>query len=250
MNIVEVTPETISTCGLYCVKNKSNPGNYAKSAWYEKAYKDGLRMLIATDNEGNQLGMIEYTPIENAWRPILGKNYLFIQCLVLFAKQDRTRGVASNLIQSVCNKSLELKLAGVCTITSNGAWMAGKEIFIKNGFSEADSKSRFELLVKENEPHDLPKFSDWEKYRNELKGWNLFYTDQCPWLIKSVEDLKSESALQGVDLQISKIDSAFDAQHSPTGYGTFSLIRDGRELADHYISRTRFKNILRKELEH
>jgi hypothetical protein len=47
-----------------------------------------------------------------------------------------------------------------------------------------------------------------------------------------------------------KIKIALDSegkQLAPSGFGTFSLLKDGKLLEDHYISRTRFENILKKE---
>ena len=74
------------------------------------------------------------------------------------------------------------------------------------------------------------------------------YAHQCPWHIKSVTDLTESAARHGIDLKCHEITTANQAQHVPGGYGTFSLIKDGVVLADHYISKTRFENILKKEL--
>ena len=52
---------------------------------------------------------------------------------------------------------------------------------------------------------------------------------------------------QGVDLKVSKLTSAKDAQKAPTGFGIFSVLKDDKEIVDHYISKTRFLNILQKE---
>jgi hypothetical protein len=49
-------------------------------------------------------------------------------------------------------------------------------------------------------------------------------------------------------LQTTKIESAEKAQHAPSGFGVFALVKDGKLLEDHYISETRFKTILKKEL--
>jgi len=42
--------------------------------------------------------------------------------------------------------------------------------------------------------------------------------------------------------------SAREAQNAPSYYGVFNLLWNGRLLADHYVSKGRFKNILRKEI--
>jgi hypothetical protein len=42
------------------------------------------------------------------------------------------------------------------------------------------------------------------------------------------------------------LESWSDAQNAPTPYAVFALIYNGRLLADHQISRTRFRNIMSK----
>ena len=50
-----------------------------------------------------------------------------------------------------------------------------------------------------------------------------------------------------IDLKITKQEIPKEVQNAPSGFGVFSLIKDGKLLSDHYLSRTRFENILKKE---
>jgi hypothetical protein len=84
--------------------------------------------------------------------------------------------------------------------------------------------------------------------KEQYKGWNLVYADQCPWHKKAVFALYDTAMDFGIDLKIKKLTSSKQPKKAPSGFGTFSLLGDGRLLEDHYISATRFKNILRKEL--
>jgi hypothetical protein len=60
--------------------------------------------------------------------------------------------------------------------------------------------------------------------------------------------MKETAKAFGLKLNISILDSAKKAQQAPSGYGVYSLVYDGKLLADHYISNTRFKNIITKEI--
>jgi len=60
--------------------------------------------------------------------------------------------------------------------------------------------------------------------------------------------MKRTAVTLGQKLKVTVMDSAVAAQNSPSGYGVYSLVFDGKLLADHYISNTRFRNILTKEL--
>ena len=50
----------------------------------------------------------------------------------------------------------------------------------------------------------------------------------------------------GIVPNLVNLRSASDAQNSPTPYAIFSLIYNGQLLADHQISRTHFRNVMRK----
>jgi hypothetical protein len=56
------------------------------------------------------------------------------------------------------------------------------------------------------------------------------------------------AAEHGLDFKVTVLNSAREAQDAPSYYGVFNLIWNGRLLADHYVSKGRFKNILRKEI--
>ena len=46
--------------------------------------------------------------------------------------------------------------------------------------------------------------------------------------------------------RIVEIKSCRQAQNAPTPYAVFAVLHDGRILADHQISLTRFRNIVKK----
>jgi len=52
-----------------------------------------------------------------------------------------------------------------------------------------------------------------------------------------------------LELHVTELKTAEEAQNAPSLYATFNLVYNGTLLADHYISNTRFKNILKKELK-
>lgn len=93
----------------------------------------------------------------------------------------------------------------------------------------------------------LPYIPDWEKNLKNLDGWHLIYADQCPWHEISVTDLQQAATDHGLQLHVRKLHTPAEAQQAPSGFGTFALIKDGRLIEDHYISRSRFENILKKE---
>ncbi len=248
INILDVTADNVSEVGIYCIKDKKSPGYDAKVEWFKTKMNKGLKIKIATDNAGKQIGFIEYIPSELAWRPIKADNFYFIQCIALFVKDAKEKGVGSYLIQQCESDAKKNGKSGICAMSSDGPWMANKTLYEKNNFSVAEKLDRFELMVKSFDTKaKTPKFLNWTEEQKKYKGWHLVYSDQCPWHEKSITDIKQSAIDNEIKLKVIKLQTPKEAQNAPSGFGTFSLIKDGELLADHYISRTRFENILKQE---
>lgn len=247
--IIEVTPNNVQEETLFCVKDIKSSGFNCKKSWFEKQYKKGLRLKILKGVDDKMIGFIEYVPASNAWRPIEAEEFMFVHCITVYSKKDRSKGYGSLLINEVEKDAKRKGLGGVCVMSSKGTWIANKSIFEDNGFIEADRRGRFELLSKKwDTAIPDPKLIDWTKQQSKYKGWNLIYADQCPWHEKSVVALLNTAMDYDIDLKITKLETAQEAKNAPSGYGVFSLLHDGKLIEDHYLSATRFRNILKKEL--
>ncbi len=250
ITILNVTPDNVEQTGIYCIKDKKSPGYKSKVEWFKARVNNGIKMKIAFDDSGRQVGFIEYMPAEIAWRPVKADNYYFVQCIGVFVKEAKEKGVGSYLLAQCEAEARQHYKAGICAMSSDGPWMANKSLYEKSGFVLVEELDRFELMVKAFQSKGkLPAFTDWTKEQKKYAGWNLVYADQCPWHEKSVSDLRQCAADNGIQLNVIKLTSPAQARKAPSGFGTFSLIRDGRLLGDHYLSKTRFENILRKELQ-
>lgn len=250
ITIIDVTSENVAEVGVFCIKDRKAEGFHEKVKWFQHKLNEGLTIKIAQDADSKQLGFIEYIPSEFAWRPIDAKNYLFIQCITVYSKKVRRAGLGSALIAACEQDAREQGKSGICTMSSKGSWLAERALFDKFGFEEADKKGRFELMhMPFSAEANAPQFRDWEKQQAQYKGWNLVYANQCPWHPKSVRDLSAAAKENGIALQLKQLTTPAEAQAAPSGFGVFNLIKDGKLLADHYISKTRFENILKKELK-
>jgi hypothetical protein len=131
--------------------------------------------------------------------------------------------------------------------------MAGKDLFVKNGFEVVDTAPPdFELLVKKFDKNaPTPKFKGaWdEKLSRYGKGLTIIRADQCPYSVKNVREI-SETAEKtyGIKPDIIDLKNCKEAQNSPCAFGTFCIIYEGKAIAHHPISKTRFTNIMNKIL--
>lgn len=248
ISIITIDDKNIEKYGFYCTNNQKSEGYLAKKEWYTNNCNKNISIKIAIDKAGNSLGFVEFAEAEKSWKPIEANNYLVIHCIMVKSKNDRNKNIATLLLQAVEDEGIANNKLGISVLVSDGVWAANKKLFEKNNYKKIDSLSRFDLYSKRfNLENPFPTIINWELQTKQYQGWNIIYSDQCPWHIKSVNDLVSTAKKYKIDLNVIKLYSSIDAQKAPSGFANFSLIYNGKLLEDHYISSTRFENILKKE---
>lgn len=247
VELIHVNAGNVGEYGFFCAKNPKECGYQKKLGWLMQRFAEGLQLNLLRSASGEDVGFIEYVPAEFAWRPVDAPGYLFIHCIYIAHRDNRGMEFGSQLVCSALEDARKTGKKGVAVLCSDGPWIAGKSLFEKNGFNVTDSLGRFELLVNQIQPADPPRLINWEAHQAEYRGWHLIYAHQCPWHDKAIRELAATAREVGLDLEIMEITDAREARQSPSGFGVFALLRDGKLLADHYISKTRFLNILKAE---
>ena len=150
VTIVDITKDNISKYPPKCFLNPKNEGYLTKLTWIKNEFSKELKLKqLYVENEKKAVSFIEYISGENAWRAVDAKNYLFIHCLWTSQNKLKNKGYASLLIEECIKEAKDQGLLGVAVVTSEGPFMAGKDLFVKNGFKSVDSaKPSFDLLVK------------------------------------------------------------------------------------------------------
>ena len=245
--IIDVNPENIEKYPPTCFLNPKNEGYIIKLDWLKKRFSEGLKIKVLYDEGDKKIhGFIEYVPGEYAWRAVDAKNYLFIHCIWINPNSYKKKGYASDLIRE-CIKDASGK-EGIAVITSDDSFMATKDIFLKNGFKIIEEDGKQQLLIKELKKGRLPRFKDYKKQLEKYKGWHIIYSNQCPWVARFINELDKKT-INKLKINITELKTAKQAQDAPSIYSVFNLIYNGKILADHYISNTRFSNIIKKELQ-
>jgi hypothetical protein len=244
----KVGPEKLVDCGIGCLTNPKHEGFEPKVEWLQKRFAEGLRFLLFRDGKGKPLAFLEYVPGEFAWRPVDAEGWLFVHCLWVYSRGQKVGGLGGRLIQACVEEGRKAGAIGVAALVSEGPWMAGKRVFIRNGFEEIAERDRFQLVIHRLREGPEPGFRGISKKLAKYQGLNVVYSAQCPMLPKSVNDLSEMASEHGLELKVTVLNSAQEAQNAPSYYGVFNLVWNGRLLADHYVSKGRFKNILRKEI--
>ncbi len=251
IEIISLNQKNVAEYGCPCFLNPKNEGHQKKLEWLKNRFSEGLKIkLLFLENEKKPIGFIEYVPGEYAWRAVDAKGYMFIHCIWISPNKHKEKGHGSLLVKECIKDAKKEGNYGVAIVTSEGSFMAGKDLFLKNEFkSVAKVKPSFELMIKTLNKGPLPKFKDWEKQLSKYKGLNIIYSNQCPWVARSIKDMGEIAKEKGLKLEVTELKTAKDAQNAPSIYSTFNLVYNEKLLADHYISNTRFLNIIEKELK-
>lgn len=248
--IIDVNEANISQYPPTCFLNPKNVGYQIKTEWLKERFKEGLKIkLLYLENDKKSHGFIEYVPGEYAWRAVEAKDYLFIHCIWVSPNKYKNKGYGSLLVEECVKDAEKQGKAGVAVITSDGAFMANKALFLKKGFREVQKSGIFTLLVKQLRKAPEPKFKDSENQLSNYEELTIIYSNQCPWVARFMSELPETIAENDLKVNVVELKTAEQAQAAPSIYAVFNLANEGTLLADHYISNTRFKNIMKKELK-
>ncbi len=248
--IIDVNEDNIAQYPPTCFLNPKNVGYQIKAEWLKERFTEGLKIkALYLENDKKCHGFIEYVPGEHAWRAVEAKDYLFIHCIWISPNKLKNKGYGSILVAECVKDAEKQGKAGVAVIASEGPFMANKKLFLKNEFKPVQKSGVFTLLFKQLRKAEEPKFKHCEKNLGNYKGLTIVYSNQCPWVARFMSELPETIRGKGLKINIVELKTAEQAQAAPSIYAVFNLVNVGNLLADHYISNTRFLNILNKELK-
>jgi len=185
IEIIDTNADNILEYGVCGYKNIKREGYPEKIEWLKDRFPEGMKIKTLYSVEDGNQGMIEYIPGEYCWRPIEAIGYMFIHCIFVgFKRAYKGKGYVTLLVDECLKDAVKEDMQGVAVVTRKGSFMAGKELFVKNGFEVMDKASPdFELLVKKlNKKALSPRFKgDWERSLSQYsKGLTIIRADQCP----------------------------------------------------------------------
>jgi GNAT superfamily N-acetyltransferase len=240
--------DTLPCCGI---KSPTHPGRQEKRCWLLANAKFGLRAKALLAPDGRPSGYIEYIHGEFAWRGVDAGGYMFIHCVWIYSRQHQRKGWGRRMVEACLDDAKKAGKNGVAVMARDGPWLADRRLFLANGFETVDTAPPdYELLVRKfNSDAANPAFKGgWDRKLGQYRrGLTVIRSSQCPHIAKFAADIAETAEKEyGIEPNVVDLQSASDAQNAPTPYAIFALIYDGQLLADHQISRTRFRNIMRK----
>jgi L-amino acid N-acyltransferase YncA len=239
VELIQVTAKNLDEEGFFCYMSKRKAPGYAqKRDWLTERFAEGMKLTMAHENGGRTVGFIEYIPGEHAWRAVHAPGYLVIHCLWVVGK-GKGKGYGSLLLQSCLDEARAGNHSGVVMLASDGVWLAKKELFLKHGFEEiTQAAPSFRLLAKRFGKAPLPSFPlDWEARAARFgAGLTVIRTSQCPYIEDAAKLAMDWAAAKGIPSRELAFHSAKEVQErSPSPYGIFGIVLDGRLLSYHYL---------------
>lgn len=243
--IIDINEKNIDESELFCKKTKKKLAGYQnKLKWIKERFKEGLKYKVLVVKEGNKetsRGMIEYIPGEYNWRGINADGWMVIHCIWVVGKYKK-KGYGSQLIELALKDAKKLGLKGIVGMTAEkGGWLPKKNIYENLEFELVDKMAPYFSLYAKGFTKDAPKPKFHPISEKKLKKYDsgvvVFYSDQCPYIVDLVDEVKELPKTN--QLELIKVESCKDAQENGIyPYGTYCVICNGeRGLYQHTLKK-------------
>ena len=223
---------------------KHQDGVNKKKQWIKNKIKDGhvFRKLNARGKT-----FIEYEPVETAWVPIIGENYMYIYCLWV-AGSFKGKGIGKELLEYAINDAKKKKMNGICTLVSQKKkpFIGDKKFFLHYGFKVIDKVNDYELLALQFDDKETPKFSDTaRKMEIDSQDFTIYYSNECPYVEYEVKELSNYAKDNNIKLNFIKIDSLEKAKNVPCIFNNWANFYKGKFISNTILNANSFKKLLK-----
>lgn len=245
---MNITLDNVESEHLCCAiaDKKHQAGVKTKRAWLTERMKEGhtFRKL----NEKGKV-FIEYAPLEKAWVPVEGNNYLYIYCLWV-SGSFKNNGYGKELLEYCISDAKAQGKSGICITSSKKKtpFLSEKKFMQKFGFETTDTMDGdFELLALSFDG-TKPHFTDHVKKQViESDMLTIYYGMQCPYIPNCIEQVESYCKSNQIPLNLIKIDSLAKAKAVPCVFNNWAVFYKGKFRTLHLLNEGYLKQMLEHE---
>lgn len=244
---LNLTAENLDSQHVCCAiaDKKHQCGVAAKKKWLRERLDEG-HVFRKLDDRGKVF--IEYAPLETAWTPVLGDNYLYIYCLWV-AGSFKGKGHGAALLDYCIEDAKARGKSGVCVLSARKKkpFMADKKFFMKYGFETVDTTDDGYELLALSFDGSLPRFAqNVKKQAIPGKELTIYYGMQCPFIPNCIEQVKGYCEANSVPLELVAVDSLEAAKAVPCVFNNWAVFKDGRFETVHLLNEGQLKKLLAK----
>lgn len=243
---INLTSENINQEHICCAisDKKHQVGVASKKEWLKERFQEG-HVFRKLNVQGKVF--IEYAPLETAWTPVEGEDYLYIYCLWV-AGSFKGNGYGKELLEYAIEDAKKQGKKGLCTIASKKKkpYLSDKKFFQKYGFKVVDTIGEYELLAFPFET-EVPSFVESAK-KMEIKNQDLtiYYSPQCPFVQNCVKELKEYAEEEQVPIVFEKIDTLEKAKNVPCVFHNWANFKDGKYLSNLLLNKNMVAKLYQK----
>ena len=227
-DFINITIENIAHEHLCCIIRSKKPhqGIDGKQQWLSDRLKEGhvFRKL----NERATV-FIEYAPLETAWVPITGDNYVYLYCLWV-SGSHKGKGYGKSLLEYCIADAKERGRSGICMLGAKKQkhWLSDQSFAKKYGFVTVDTTDNGYELLALSFDGTTPKFAQNAKNsRIESKELTIYYDLQCPYVDQNVEMIKQYCEMNDVPVSLIQVDTLQKAKELPCVFNNFGVFYEG-----------------------
>lgn len=240
-----VTSENLETEHLCCAiaDKKHQTGVNTKRAWLTQRLPEGhtFRKLNAKGKV-----FIEYAPLEAAWVPVLGDNYLYIYCLWV-SGSFKGKGHAKALLEYCVADAKKQGKSGVCILSASKKtpYLSEKKFLVKAGFEAVDSLSGGYELMALSFDSSVPRFADTARKQGiDSKQLTIYYGMQCPYIPNCIEQVKGYCEANAIPVDLIPVDTLEKAKAVPGMFNNWAVFKDGKFETVHLLNEGYLKKLL------
>lgn len=242
MEWVTLTQDNIDKEHICCALSSKDEQVISKKEWLKEQLNHGL--VFTKLNERGKC-FIEYMPLESAWISLTGDHFMYINCLWVSGRFQGL-GYAKVLLEGCIKESLKQGKKGIVILSSQKkkAFTMDYDFLIKQGFISVDHWNDYELMfLPLCDDVIMPKFNI---TKCQEEGFVLYYTYQCPFNIKYVQQLIEYCHQQNIPMKVKHIQTREDALKAPTPLTTYSLFYNQKFITREVLTSQKFEKIRRE----
>ncbi|MGI6070919.1 MAG: GNAT family N-acetyltransferase [Blautia sp.] len=225
---INVTLDNLGQEHLCCAisDKKHQDGVGVKKQWLRDRLREG-HVFRKLDAKGKVF--IEYAPLETAWVPISGDNYLYIYCLWV-AGSFKGNGYGKALLEYCIEDAKAQGKSGICALSSKKKkpYLSEKKFLQKYGFQTVDEAGDGYELLALSFDQTVPHFSESAKQMKiPEKELTIYYGLQCPFIPNCISQVKDYCESQGIPCRLLPVDSLEKAKALPCIFNNWAVFYHG-----------------------
>lgn len=227
-DFINITADNLAGEHLCCIirSKKAHPGIEAKRQWLSDRIKEGhvFRKLNAKAPV-----FIEYAPLETAWVPITGDNYLYIYCLWVSGPY-KGKGYGKILMEYCVADAREKGKSGLCLLGAKKqkAWLTDQSFAKGFGFEAVDTTDNGYELLALSFDGTIPQFAqNAKKLQIGSKDLTIYYDVQCPYIYRNIGIIEEYCKERSVPVNLIAVNTLQQAKELPCVFNNWSVFYKG-----------------------